>query len=388
MATSESAATATTISEEMADAAQAQGLLTLGVEEEYLLVDATEPRAVERVEEVFDQLPDDIRDSVQHEYVRSQIETASPPQLNLHDLFDSMTRLRAGLAAAAERAGVRLVAVGASPGAGENSRVVDSPRYHRMRERFGDLSPGGGLNGTHVHVSIPDPESGVQVLNHLRPWLPIFQAATANSPFFGGRETGYASWRSMLWERWPTVGPTPYLRSHQDYETMISDLVASGAMLDQGMLYWYARLSANYPTVEIRMGDVCPTPDDAMLLAALARGLVATVLQEVEAGRPAPDVPHPLLMAAHWRAAHDGLEGVNIDMATREPRPAWKLMRQLFDYVRPELERHGDLEMATVLMGRLRSHGTGAARQRALLAQHGSIAAVVDRLAETTRGAR
>jgi carboxylate-amine ligase len=388
MATSESAATATTISEEMADAAQAQGLLTLGVEEEYLLVDATEPRAVERVEEVFDQLPDDIRDSVQHEYVRSQIETASPPQLNLHDLFDSMTRLRAGLAAAAERAGARLVAVGASPGAGENSRVVDSPRYHRMRERFGDLSPGGGLNGTHVHVSIPDPESGVQVLNHLRPWLPIFQAATANSPFFGGRDTGYASWRSMLWERWPTVGPTPYLRSHQDYETMISDLVASGAMLDQGMLYWYARLSANYPTVEIRMGDVCPTPDDAMLLAALARGLVATVLQEVEAGRPAPDVPHPLLMAAHWRAAHDGLEGVNIDMATREPRPAWKLMRQLFDYVRPELERHGDLEMATVLMGRLRSHGTGAARQRALLAQHGSIAAVVDRLAETTRGAR
>ena len=70
-------------------------------------------------------------------------------------------------------------------------------------------------------------------------------------------------------------------------------------------------------------------------------------------------------MAAHWRAAHDGLEGVNIDMATREARPAWRLMRQLFDYVRPELERHGDLEMVTVLMGRLRSHGTGAARQRA-----------------------
>ena len=388
MATSEGTATATTISEEMAGEAEAQGLLTLGVEEEYLLVDATEPHAVERVEEVFDQLPDDIRDSIQHEYVRSQIETASPPQLDLRDLHDSMTRLRSGLAAAAERAGVRLLAVGAGPGAGQHSRVVDRPRYHRMRERFGDLSPGAGLNGMHVHVSVPDPETGVQVLNHLRPWLPIFQAATANSPFFGERDTGYASWRSMLWERWPTVGPTPYLQSHEQYETMISDLVASGAMLDQGMLYWYARLSANYPTVEIRMGDVCPTPDDALLLAALARALVATVLREVEAGRPAPDVPHPLLMAAHWRAAHDGLEGVNIDMATREPRPAWKLMRQLFDYVRPELERHGDLEMATVLMGRLRSHGTGAARQRALLAQRGSIAAVVDWLAEVTRGAR
>jgi len=388
MATSESAATATTISEEMADEAEAQGLLTLGVEEEYLLVDATEARAVDRVEEVFDHLGDDIRDSVQHEFVRSQIETASPPQLDLRDLFESMTRLRAGLAAATERAGARLVAVGASPAPGEHSRIVDKPRYHRMRERFGDLSPGGGLNGMHVHVSVPDPETGVQILNHLRPWLPIFQAATANSPFFDGRDTGYASWRSMLWERWPTVGPTPYLESHEQYETMISDLVASGAMLDEGMLYWYARLSANYPTVEIRMGDVCPTPDDAMLLAALARALVATLLREVEDGRKAPNVPHPLLMAAHWRAAHDGLEGLNIDMATREPRPAWKLMRQLFDYVRPELERHGDLEMTTVLLGRLRAHGTGAARQRALLAQGGSVGTVVDWLAATTRGER
>ncbi|RSM47692.1 carboxylate--amine ligase [Actinoplanes sp. ATCC 53533] len=372
----------------MAGEAQAQGLLTLGVEEEYLLVDATEAHAVELVEEVFDQLGDDIRDSVQHEFLRSQIETAGPPQLDLGDLAAAMTRLRAGLADAAERAGARLVAVGASPAPGTHSRVVDAPRYHRMRERYGDLSPGGGLNGMHVHVSVPDPETGVQVLNHLRPWLPILQAATANSPFSFGRDTGYASWRSMLWERWPTVGPTPYLESHEQYETMTADLIASGAMFDEGMLYWYARLSATYPTVEIRMGDVCPTPDDAMLLAALARGLVATLLRAVEDGRPAPNVPHPLLMAAHWRAAHDGLEGLNIDMATREPRPAWKLMRQLFDYVSPELERHGDLEMATVLMGRLRSHGTGAARQRAMLAQRGSVGAVVDWLAATTRGVR
>src|SRR6187551_599186 len=112
MVTSEDAAGATTISEELADEAQAQGLLTLGVEEEFLLVDAVEPYAVEAVEEVFDQLGDDIRDSVQHEFMRSQIETASPPQLELGSLFEAMKRLRAGIATAAEAAGVRLVAVG------------------------------------------------------------------------------------------------------------------------------------------------------------------------------------------------------------------------------------------------------------------------------------
>lgn len=340
------------------------------------------------MEEVFDLLPDEISDSVQHEYMRSQIEVASPPQLELGALSDALTRLRAGVAAAAERAGARLLAMGTGPAAGPHIRVVDNPRYHRMQERFGDLSPGAGMCGTHVHVSIPDDETGVQVLNHLRPWLPIFQAATVNSPLFKGRDTSYASWRYMMWERWPTVGPAPYLQSHEHYLTLISDLEASGAMLDEGMLYWYARLSANYPTIEIRMGDVMPTADDAVLLAALARALVATLLKDVRDGRPAPDVPDPLLVAAHWRAAHDGLEGVNIDMATREPRPAWRLMRQLFDYVRPELERHGDLETATVLLGRLRSHGTGAARQRAILAQKGTVADVVDHMVKLTRGDR
>ncbi|HEU4347128.1 MAG TPA: glutamate--cysteine ligase [Actinoplanes sp.] len=376
----------TTISDELAERAESQDLLTLGVEEEYLLVDAVEPRGVEAVEEVIDRVPEEIRAAVQHEYLRSQIEVASPPVLDLRDLWGSMTRLRSALAGAAQEAGTRLLAVGAAPATGPNTRIVDRPRFHRMRERFGDLSPGQGLNGMHVHVSIPDPQTGVQVLNHLRPWLPILQAATANSPLFGGHDTGYASWRSMLWERWPTVGPTPYLESFEQYQTLVADLEASGAMLDEGMLYWYARLSATYPTVEIRMGDVCPTLDDAMLLAAMARALVATLVADIRAGNIAPNVPHPLLMAAHWRAAHDGLEGLNIDMATREARPAWRLMRQLFDCVRPQLERHGDLESAILLMGRLRARGTGAARQRAMLSQRGSVADVVDWLAAATRG--
>lgn len=383
----EAAPSPTTISGELAELAESQDLLTLGVEEEYLLVDAVEPCGVEAVEDVFDHLPDDLKDSVQHEYMRSQIEVASPPQLEVRGLWAAMTRLRTGLAEAAGRAGTRIVAVGAGPAAGPHTRIVERPRYRRMRERFGDLSPGQGLNGMHVHISVPDPETGVQILNHMRPWLPVLQAATANSPLSAGHDTGYASWRSMLWARWPTVGPTPYLESYEQYGTLVSDLIASGAMLDEGMLYWYARLSARYPTVEIRIGDVCPTLDDTLLLAMLTRALVATLLDEVRDGVPAPNVAQPLLAAAHWRAAHDGLEGLNIDMATRDTRPAWRLMRQLFDYVRPQLDRHGDLEMATMAMGRLRARGTGAARQRAILARNGSVAQVVDWLADATRGA-
>ncbi|HEX8632010.1 MAG TPA: glutamate--cysteine ligase [Catenuloplanes sp.] len=377
--------TVTSVSDEVAQQADESGLLTIGVEEEYLLVDGQEPHAVPAVEEVFDQLPGQLREQVQHEYLRTQIEVASAPGLDLRDLWGSLRQLRTELSCAAERAGVRLVAVGASPIAGGDADVSDKPRYHRMAERFGRLSPGQGSNGMHIHVGIADPELGVQVLNHLRPWLPVLQAATANSPFCDGVDTRYASWRTIMWERWPTVGPAPFLESAEHYRTLLEDLITSGTMLDEGMLYWYARLSANYPTVEIRIGDVCPTLDDTMLVAALARALAATVLRDVRAGVPAPRPEGALLSAAHWRAARDGLEGSGLDLGTRQLRPAWHLLRRLFDHVRPELERHGDLEIATVLLGRLRARGTGAARQRAVHAQRGDLRAVVDYLAEQTR---
>ncbi|MEJ3744006.1 glutamate--cysteine ligase [Actinomycetes bacterium KLBMP 9797] len=359
--------------------------LTVGVEEEFLLLDAEKTQAAPAADAVLAHVPADVRALVQHEYLTSQIEINSAPGLDLGALRHSLSALRGRVAEAAERAGTRMVAIGCSPVTGPEPPVVDEPRYHRMVERYGALSPGPGLNGLHVHIGVADPEIGVQVLNHLRPWLPLLHAATTNSPYADGVDSGYASWRSVMWARWPSVGPTPYVDSYEDYERIVADLIATGAMLDQDMLYWYARLSAHYPTVEIRIGDVCPTVDDTVLIAALVRALVATVLVDIAAGREAPRVHHHLLSAAHWRAAHDGLEGLAVDPADQQSRPAWRLMRRLFDKVRPALEEHGDLALATVLMGRLRARGTGAARQRAVYARTGDMAAVLDYLTTETR---
>ncbi|GAA4149848.1 glutamate--cysteine ligase [Phytohabitans flavus] len=354
--------------------------LTVGVEEEFLLLDAEKSQAAPAVDAVLAEVPGDLRGQVAREYLTSQIEINSPPGLDLRALRHSLGLLRTGIAGAAERAGARVAAIGCCPVAGPEPPVVDEPRFHRMVERFGALSPGPGLNGVHVHIGVPDPHVRVQVLNHLRPWLPLLHAATTNSPFADGRDSGYASWRSVMWERWPSVGPTPYLESHDHYEDLVARLTSAGAMLDEAMLYWYARLSARYPTVELRIGDVCPTLDDTILVAALARGLVGTVLGDIEAGRPAPRIDHHLLSAAHWRAAHDGLSGLLVDPADQRSRPAWHLFQRLFDTVRPELERTGDLELVTLLMGRLRSRGTGASRQRAVYARTGDMAAVLDHL--------
>ena len=346
-------------------------LLTVGVEEEFLLVDPETGHPVPAVDWVIEELSPQLRPQVQHEFLASQIEIGSAPVMGLDALRRSLAALREALADAAERVGVRLIAVGAAPiGGGLSAPVVDNPRFLRMAEQFRGINTDSGLNGMHVHIGMPDRELGVQVLNHLRPWLPLLAAATANSPFFDGRDTGYASWRSVAWNMWPSVGPSPYMESVAEYEELIEQLIDTGAMFDDGMLYWYGRLSAHLPTVELRLGDVCPTADDAILLAALVRGLVATVLEDIHAGRPAPRTPHQVLTAAHWLAARDGLEGQAIDPATGRRVPAWELLNRLILMITPALERHGDLHAIAKPLKWLRGGGTGAARQRVAADSH------------------
>ncbi|MER7440620.1 carboxylate-amine ligase [Micromonospora avicenniae] len=367
-------------------AADGTDLLTVGVEEEFLLVDPHTGAAVPAVDLVLEQVPPELRGQVEREFQTSQIEIGSPPGLELRSIRHSLGVLRSALADAAERAGVRLLAIGTGPVDGPVPPVVDKPRFDRMIERFRLLVPGPGNNGMHVHVGVPDPEMGVQVLNHVRPWLPTLHAVTTNSPFARSEDTGYASWRSVEWERWPSVAPTPYLDSHEHYERLIRQLIASGVMLDEGMLYWYARLSAKYPTVEIRIGDVCPSVDDSVLVAALVRAMVATAIEDIEAGRPALRTDHHLLVGAHWRAAHDGLEGDGVDVTTGELRPAWELLDRFVERLRPALERHGDWAEVADLLSGLRRHGTGAARQRAVFARTGQLSDVVRDVARQTRG--
>ncbi|MFX0591845.1 carboxylate-amine ligase [Melissospora conviva] len=362
------------------------GLRTVGVEEEFLLVDPHTGVAVPAVDLVMEQVPAELHGQVDRELQTSQIEIGSPPGVQLSAIRHSLSMLRTAVADAAERAGVRLLAIGTGPVEGPVPPVVDKPRFDRIMERLRLLVPGPGNNGMHVHVGIPDPETGVQVLNHVRPWLPTLHAMTTNSPISGSEDTGYASWRSVEWERWPSVAPTPWLESHAHYERLIDQLIASGMMLDTGMLYWYARLSANYPTVELRIGDVCPSLDDTILMAALTRGLVATAMTDIEAGRPALRADHHLLVGAHWRAAHDGLDGEALDLFEGGLRPAWELVDRLVSHVTPALKQHGDLELVRELLATLRSHGTGATRQRAVYARTGELRAVVDDVARQTRG--
>ncbi|MGC4861595.1 carboxylate-amine ligase [Micromonospora sp. DT68] len=360
------------------------GILTLGVEEEYLMLDPESGRNLPVADKVLTALRGPARDQSRQEFRHSMVEMVTPVCADLSELRGHLVALRRSAGEAAAAAGARLVAVGATPVAEPHRTVPDKPRYHAMSRRYGPVAHDPAVCGCHVHVGLPDRELAVQVCNHLRGWLPVVQAITTNSPLHDGQDTGHASWRSMQLERWPSIGPTPYFESAADYDRTVDELIAAGVMLDAAMVYWYARPSSAYPTVEVRVGDVCSDVDDAVLVAALVRALVASLADDVRAGVTAPRTRDCLVAAAHWRAAHDGLDGELIDLRAGGTRPAWTIVDDLMAKVAPALLRHGDLGYVLAQLARLRRDGTGATRQREVLARTGDLRAVIDDLAART----
>ncbi|WP_245687359.1 carboxylate-amine ligase [Streptacidiphilus griseoplanus] len=367
------------------------GVLTLGVEEEFLLVDRTTGAAVPYAPAVVSRAAEEFgAERIQAELFPTQIETASRPCTSLADLRADLRLLRQGIARHARAAGCLPMAGGTAvlPAATEVP-VTDTPRYRRLADHFRPIAEAQaeGVCGCHVHVGIADREEAVQVANALRPWLPTLEALAANSPYHHGRDTGYASTRILIWSRWPTAGPTPHFTSAKAYDDLVDALVDSGMLLDRKMVYWHARLSEHYPTLEIRVADVNADLDTVLLFAALVRGLCGTLLAEIRAGRSFPPVGDSLLRAAHWRAARDGLEGQGLDLFSGRLLPAGELLQQLVRYAGPGLEEAGDHATVADLLRRLQHSGGGAAQQRTAFARRGRFQDVVEHLTALTGAA-
>ncbi|MFC5801967.1 carboxylate-amine ligase [Streptomyces formicae] len=263
--------------------------------------------------------------------------------------------------------------------------VSDTPRYQRMAARCGAIvdGVGGTTCGCHVHIGTLDRTCALALAGRLRPWLPALQALAANSPFHAGRDSGFASWRSVEADRRPTAGPPPLL-DRAGYETTADALVASGVLLDRRMIYWYARPSEHVPTLEVRIADVNADLDSTVLIAALVRGLCAVLLSEIGEGRPPPQVPIGRLRAAHRHAARFGATGHGIDPLTGQVVPIRLLIERLLGRAAPGLASVGDLAAAERLLTRHLILGTGADRRRAHYRRTGSLQHIVDRTAALT----
>ncbi|MFI7443965.1 carboxylate-amine ligase [Nonomuraea indica] len=355
----------------------------IGIEEEYLVVDPRTRHVVPRAADVLAAATDVL--DVEQEVTRFQIEARTAPSPDLGELGASLRLARKEVAGAARSCGLAVVASGI-PVLGDVMRppLSDDVRYRQGRVLYRALQDEISICALHVHVDVPDEEHAVYVGNHLRPWLPTLIALAANSPFFVGRDTGYASWRVISWGRWPVSGAPPYFPSFADYEGALRALTESGALMDAKTVYWDARPSPRLPTVEVRVADVPLDVSDSLTLIGLIRALVVTALADVARGDRGLPIPTEVLRAAYWRAARDGLAGDSLDVRSGTLVPAPVMARRLLQHVRRALADAGDLGFVEEGLDRLLGRGSGAMRQRRTHARHGDLAGVVDDLIEAT----
>ncbi|WP_084501260.1 glutamate--cysteine ligase 2 [Nocardia xishanensis] len=356
---------------------------TVGVEEEFLLADPRTGAPTAKNDAVA-RTAEDLGLDLQLELTRCQIETNTGVHTRTGDLAQQLRELRRGVSCCAEMNDARLLAVAIPPTVPLHYPVTDTPRYRRIAEGFGMLAHEQGLCGCHVHVAVPDRETAVQVSNYLRPWLPLFLALTANSAIYRGADTGYKSWRNILWRRWPSAGPPPYFHCADDYDDLVSMMLSSGIMLDEKMVYWDVRRSITYPTVEVRVSDVPATVAETTLLATLVRATVIMARESLDQGRTAPPVAAEMLRAAYWKAARSGIDGDAVAPMDGRVLPARELLAELVEHVEPALKELGDREFVTDTIAAVLERGNGATRQLRAFGAGGDVAAVIAELSEAT----
>jgi carboxylate-amine ligase len=357
--------------------------LTVGVEEEFLLVgpDGRLARSGPEVVHAVENQGDDL----QEELTRCQVESATSVCTSGADLFEQLRHLRVELATEAAARGLRLLPSGTAL-LEENRPAGITPRvrYRQMAEHFGQVATAALTCGCHVHVGIGDRATGIEVSNHVRAWLPVLLALTANSPYNNGSDTRYSSWRYVRWALWPSGGPPPLFDSVAHYDDSVDAMLRTGAIMDRGMVYWDVRLSEKQPTLEIRVSDVAATASEAALLGVVVRALATSALRDIENRRPAPRLQHEVLRAFLWRAARDGLGGSCPNPVTGNLIPGESVPGLLVDHLAPVL--HGDdLDFVLAGLTALRRTGGGAARQRGAYARRHQLTDVVDELAGNAR---
>ncbi|HEV2147688.1 MAG TPA: YbdK family carboxylate-amine ligase [Longimicrobiaceae bacterium] len=358
---------------------------TIGVEEEYQLVDGVTGDLKSRARFVIAwDWTGDIKPEMQENTVEVETRICAESAC----VRDELARLRFQAAVAAEARGLRVVAAGTHPFSGwQEQEFTPGEVYRKLRMEYRRLAETQNIFGMHVHVAVPERVDRARVMNCARLYLPLLLALTASSPLYLGEDTGYASYRSILWRRWPRTGAPPRFEDAAEFDRLIRVLLETGSIDAPGRVYWDVRPHHQYPTLEFRVADVTPRLEDAVAAAALARALTAGVVEGVLREPELPEVMlGPLLRENAWRASRDGLgaELVDLEGGRMETVPAREALLRLAERLAPIAERLGDGEELAGLP-RVLERGDAAARIRARAKQaDGDLREVIRWLADET----
>ena len=363
--------------------------LTLGIEEEYQIIDPTTRELKSYITEILngDHM---ILDEVKPELHQSMVEVGSKVCRAPSELRSELVRLRGLVMDLAARNGLVIAAAGTHPfSSWMTQEITPLDRYVGVKEDLQDLAQQLLIFGTHIHVGIEDKDFLIEAMNVARYLLPHVLCLSTSSPFWQSRRTGLKSYRSIVFRNFPRTGVPPIMRSYGDYSELLDSLVQTHSVPDGSKIWWDVRPHHAYPTLEFRVCDVCTRVEEAVCIAAILQAIVAKIWKLRRDNLTFRVYPTAMIEENKWRAVRFGLDGKLIDFGKEQELPARELISEMLqwfvDDVVDELGSRREVEYAFEIM----RNGTSADRQLAVFDRTNDLKAVVDRvIAETAEGVR
>ena len=358
---------------------------TLGIEEEFQLVDPRSRELKSHIEEMM-AAGAHLGDQLKPELHQSVVEVGTPICADIREARQAVTHLRRSLIQMADDSGARIVAAGTHPiSHWKDQEITDRVRYKDIVSEMEDLARANLIFGLHVHVGLDSDEMRIQVMNGVRAFLPHLLALSVNSPFWCGRRTGVKSVRSTIFKRFPRTQIPDFFYSWDDYAKYLELLVRTNCIDDGRKIWWDVRPHAYFKTLEFRICDIPCRADETIAIAALVQALVCKLYRLFESNLGIRSYQRAILMENKFRALKWGLDGKMIDFGLKGEAPTRAMIHEVLDFVDDVVDDLGSREEMRFLRAWTTSGDTGADRQIAAFEATGDLRAVVDLLVDETR---
>ncbi len=363
-----------------------EGMLTIGVEEEYQIIDSAGDLH-SHIDALLAAATPRLGDKVKREMMQSVVEVGTSICENVEEARAQLADMRGTLASLLEPEALRIACAGTHPfSRWHEQEITQHDRYKMLEEELQDVVRSLLIFGLHIHVGIPDRELRIEVLNEARYFLPHLLALSTSSPFWMGRNTGLKSYRSVIWSSFPRTGIPPELNSYDEYENYVDLLVKTGSIDNGKKIWWDLRAHPSFPTLEFRVCDQTTRLEETICIAALIQAICAKLLQLRARNLGFRKYMPALIGENKWRAIRYGLDGKLIDFGKQAEVPMRQLALELVEFVDDVVDDLGS-RSAVEYVHTILAEGTSADRQLAVLQGGGDTRAVVKLLAdETLRG--
>ncbi|MFN2589854.1 MAG: carboxylate-amine ligase [Actinomycetota bacterium] len=364
-----------------------EGWLTIGIEEEFQIVDAETRELRAHIDAVMEETTPKLGELVKPEMMQSVVEVGTKVCTYVQEARDEIVRLRSAVAEVLERSGMRLASAGTHPfSRWQDQLVTQKDRYKLLEEEMQDVVRELLIFGLHVHVGIPDDQLRIELMNEARYFLPHLLAFSTSSPFWMGRRTGVKSYRSVLWSRFPRTSIPPEFDSFDEFENFVELLVKTNSIEDGSKIWWDLRPHHVYPTLEFRICDAATRVDETICLAAVIQAICLKLVRLRRQNLGFRKYAPRLIRENKWRALRFGIEGNLIDFGKQEEVPERQLGEELLEILDDVVDELGSRQEVEYLRTIL-NEGSRAGRQLRVFEETGDMKAVVDHIVAETNAA-